>query len=296
MTIASQLHLLCCPDDRANLAAGEGCLECSGCGRQFAVKRERVVELLPTSPPEVLDSRDITHGYADAYAGLLSQPLALDKTAQPWEVGHSLGHRVFLAEQLRAVRGALGHGRLACLADVSAGAGGLTFALRHSADVVLHCDLDAASISAGWQRAEREGAENLLFVRCDYLRLPFRAQALQGVVSTDTLHRGPTHEQEVLKEIRRVMDPRGVAVVDFKAVRRVYRKDPRLRFYRPDEIRDILRAAGFRRWRLLPFGCLPTRLLFSRYLFRAQAPLAWVLGPTRYLGILEGGPREGGPS
>jgi ubiquinone/menaquinone biosynthesis C-methylase UbiE len=294
MTVAEQAGVLCCPDDRADLMARAGHLACSRCGRQFPVWHERVIELLPSIAPQVLGRPDITSGYGDAYIRSLSQPLDLDTPAHGWQLSDSRGHRVLVQEHLRLVRDAVGKRPRVCLADVSAGAGLLTFSLRPLARVVLHCDLDPASIAAGWQRAQREQAENLLFVRSDYLRLPFRTRAIDAVLATDTLIRGPSHERGLLSEIHRVLAPGGLAVVDFKAVRPVYRKDARLQHYRPREIRDLLKAAGFRRWKLQRFGCLPTRMLFCRHLFRAQAPLAWALGPVRYLAVLEGAPREAG--
>src|SRR5262249_47574822 len=98
--------------------------------------------------------------------------------------------------------------------DLSAGAGHTTFAAAREFRLVFHCDLSVAAVRYASAAAKRTGVNNLVVVRADYFRPPFR-DSVQRMTCLDSLIRGPWHELRLLASIRQALAPSGAAVVDF---------------------------------------------------------------------------------
>jgi SAM-dependent methyltransferase len=98
--------------------------------------------------------------------------------------------------------------------DLSAGPGHTTFAAVRHARLVFHCDLSISVVDSASAKAARMGLENLVAVRADYFRPPFRA-CIDQLTCLDSLIRGPWHEVRLLISISKALARGGCAVVDF---------------------------------------------------------------------------------
>ena len=100
------------------------------------------------------------------------------------------------------------------LCDISAGPGYYTLEYAASFRYVLHCDLSARALSYAARRASERQLDNVILLRIDYLRPPFRG-SLDRVICFDTLIRGPEHDTDLLGAIAQSLRPEGIALVDF---------------------------------------------------------------------------------
>lgn len=209
---------LVCPDDGGRLTLVDGSLRCDACGRHFSVHSTGVIELLPTAPVPLHDAAPVS--YVQSYLAEFERPFAEIPDAVGWGAPERIpasiaARRVQQSEWVTSLL-AVTHGSDAArvFADVSGGSGYYTFAARHRFDVVLHCDLSVDSLNYANRRAGALGVENMLFLRTDYFRLPFR-RSLDRIVCCDTLFGGVRHEHLLLTSIHNALRPDGVAVVDF---------------------------------------------------------------------------------
>lgn len=100
------------------------------------------------------------------------------------------------------------------ICDFSAGPGYYTLAYARHWRWVMHCDLLHSSLMGAREQARRQGLQNILFVRMDYLRPPFQG-TLPRIICMDSLVRGEQHELKLLHAILGSLTPDGNAVVDF---------------------------------------------------------------------------------
>ena len=143
---------------------------------------------------------------------------------------------------------------------MSGGSGYYTFAARDRFEIVLHCDLSVDSLNYTAKRASALGADNMLFLRTDYFRLPFR-QSIDRVVCCDTLFGGERHEHLLLSSIHGALRPDGVAVVDFhnwwhNPLRRMGLLPQNFgenRSYSRSETARVLREAGIGEFEYFPY-------------------------------------------
>jgi SAM-dependent methyltransferase len=98
--------------------------------------------------------------------------------------------------------------------DLTGDAGHYTFAAASRFRWVLHCDLSLDALAYASRKASTLGIENILFLRVDYFRPPFRA-SIDRMICMDTLIRGPAHEVRVLRAMKESLAPGGEALVDF---------------------------------------------------------------------------------
>ncbi len=207
---------LICPDDRCPLRHRPGRFACPNCGRVFPVLESRVLELLPRVPVEMPGR--VSASYRREYQEEFRRPLDCCSGGLPWGAPETqppgwMRKRQRQAAAILARLTAEDISRLV-LCDVSAGAGLYTFAAAPYFRTVLHCDLCADSLSYGLAQARRRNLDNVLFLRVDYLRLPF-APVLDRVLCLDTLIRGLDHERLLLAGLSRCLAPEGQALVDF---------------------------------------------------------------------------------
>jgi SAM-dependent methyltransferase len=272
------LRYLCCPDDRTPLANGSGLL-CPKCEREFEV-RERVIDLRPLAPaafpPGSMD-HTYTAGYLQDFAGSLAAP----SSRPAW--GSSLSGKLLRVKQenvawLRPLV-CEGAGR-EILCDFSGGAGHYTLAYAGCFRHVFHCDLSTASLRATADMAAAQGIENITFLRIDYLRPPFHGR-LDRILCLDTLIRSPYHEIRLLEAIAGSLAPAGRAFVDFhnywhNPLRRLGVLPDNFignRSYSRSQTAGLLRAAGLRAYRYIPF----------RQEFPEAGGLARLIPPTRHI-------------
>jgi SAM-dependent methyltransferase len=209
---------LSCPDDGAAIAPSSNGLRCSHCGRQFLFQGLNPLEMLPSEPTPISPS-EMPAWYRDAYVRAFSQAWERDSDALPFGAPESLSPKgVRLRQrQVAEIFGALrdGYGDAdGVFCDLSAGAGHTTFAAAQHSRLVFHCDLSSAAVRYAYAKATQMGLENMVIVRADYLRPPFR-NCIQRLTCLDTLIRGPWHDLRLLANIHQALSPGGRAVVDF---------------------------------------------------------------------------------
>ncbi|MDI3260689.1 MAG: class I SAM-dependent methyltransferase [Sinobacteraceae bacterium] len=161
-----------------------------------------------------------------------------------------VAHRRLVSEML------LHRGVGECAVDVASGTGQLLPCLMTRADRVIACDLTPEMLLVSRQA---QGNERVAYVQADALRLPFPDASFDMAVSSRFLHLFPLEQQtKILAELRRILRPGGMVVVDF------YNRHPRqllgpaIRVYRwltrrrrendtyntPAQVIAMLRAAG----------------------------------------------------
>ncbi len=258
---------LCCPDDEGMLRPDRDGLTCTVCARVFPILDGPVLDLLPTRPATFALGH--SNEYASQYLSSFQEPFHLREGAMAWGAAE-ISEPVWAAKRERQVRAVLS-AIVASLADaprcgdavvcdISAGGGHYTRALAPHFKWVLHCDLSVDSLSYAARKSAQMGISNMLFLRVDYLRLPF-LHSLDRVVCFDTLIRGTDHEQALLAQIRKALRPAGAAMVDFhnwwhNPLRRlgVLRENfVGNRSYARAEAEALLRTCGIDAFKYIPF-------------------------------------------
>jgi SAM-dependent methyltransferase len=210
---------LSCPDDGAVVQYQGDTLQCGACARLLPL-RDNFVEMLPSGPVEIPEP-EMPAEYRQGYLQAWSQRWEKDEAALPFGAPEGLSPKMRgvrerqTAEVLRSVL--LETGPANCremFCDLSAGAGHTTFAAAREFRLVFHCDLSVAAVRYASAAAKRTGVNNLVVVRADYFRPPFR-DSVQRMTCLDSLIRGPWHELRLLASIRQALAPSGAAVVDF---------------------------------------------------------------------------------
>ena len=212
------LATLRCPDDGTPLDFRLDHALCQACGRRYCRPSEPVLELVSKEAHAPL--RDVSGEFWDGYLSARRQRLRLDSSELPWGTENSMPsawvrlRRLYTERVVSLALRAL-PGRDAVVADISAGAGFVSFALARRGIPTIHADLSADSVSFAASRVPNDGDPLPMFaVRADYFSLPFR-DSVDVIVCTDSLIRGLDHEVALLKSIRKALTARGRAVVDF---------------------------------------------------------------------------------
>jgi ubiquinone/menaquinone biosynthesis C-methylase UbiE len=112
---------------------------------------------------------------------------------------------------------------------------------------VLGVDIDRSGFAEGCQEAERMGVGHLVeFMELDLVRLPSALERpFDWALSIHSMHEY-ARPHEVLRAIREVLSPDGrLLVLDYirgSTAERIWSE----RYYTPDELRNLLGAAGFK--------------------------------------------------
>jgi SAM-dependent methyltransferase len=282
--LPSLLPILSCPDDGGALRQQGESLHCESCARHFPVLAPNLVELLPSVEAGPCDGSP----YANSYFTERTQPFRFRHDAVAWGAPeHRPGAWVERKHrQVEAVRSLLrdGAGPRELVCDLSAGAGYYTFAYAPEWRHVVHCDLSADALAYAHRKAARVGLHNILFVRMDYFRPPFRG-TLERVVCLDSLIRGEAHEKLLLRSIQQALRPGGAAVVDFhnwwhNPIRRLgllRNNFGENRSYAGSEVRRLLEEAGVVAPEYVPFHQETARHPLLRRILQRLLP------PTRHV-------------
>lgn len=257
--LESLFRLLCCPDDHGALMLYPDRMECLNCGRDFQ-RQENFASLVSRDPATVTGSTF----YAQRYLALRREMGPGTALCRGWRIPASTAPRSmkYKRRQVASVGMLLAEGlperELVC--DFSAGPGYYTFTYARSWRYVIHCDLSVDSFVAPHRHALRDGVDNILFVRMDYLRPPFRF-SLPRILCMDSLVRGEDHETALLQAILGSLTPDGTAVIDFhnwwhNPLRRLGLLPDNFihnRSYGRRELPALLGRAGITRYECFPF-------------------------------------------
>jgi SAM-dependent methyltransferase len=208
---------LSCPDEGAPLAPDSAGFRCVRCSRQFPFQQANLLEILPAKPFEIPAS-EMPAWYRNAYLQAYSQVWKAGDDVLPWGASEASSTKTVKLRArhtegvLRLLAASGDAGGAFC--DLSAGAGHITFAAARSSRLVFHCDLSVAAVHYASIKATQMGLDNVVVVRADYFRPPFR-HCIQRLTCLDSLVRGPWHDVKLLENIRQMLTPGGCAVVDF---------------------------------------------------------------------------------
>lgn len=276
------LPILSCPDDGGKLQESGAALECVVCARLFPVVAPNLVELLPSFAALPKNGS----AYGDGYAAERERSFAFRDDALAWGAPEQFStqwveKRYRQVDAVRAVLSEIDREQ-GVLCDFSAGAGYYTLTYAKEWRHVVHCDLSVDSLAYAHRKAARLGLGNILFVRMDYLRPPFRG-TLDHVMCMDSLIRGKEHERLLLQTIHAALRKGGAAVVDFhnwwhNPIRRLgllRNNFGENRSYAGREARQLLAEAGISEPRYFPFHQESARHPVVHSLLRR------VLPPTR---------------
>jgi len=174
--------------------------------------------MLPSHPTE-LPSHDVSAEYKAAYVQAFTQPWDTADGPLPFGVAESSSPQTLRRKQRQtgqALRLLMipAEKPVLTFCDLSAGAGHTTFAAAANSRLVFHCDLSIAAVRYASNKATRLGMQNIVAVRADYFRPPFR-DSIDRLICLDSLIRGAAHELQALASIRRMLASGGIAVVDF---------------------------------------------------------------------------------
>jgi len=175
--------------------------------------------MLPSGPVEIPDL-EMPAEYRQGYLQAWSQKWERDEAALPFGAAESLSpkmRRVRERQTAEVLRSLLLETAADCrevFCDLSAGAGHTTLAATREFRLVFHCDLSVTAVRYVSAAAKRMGVDNIVVVRADYFRPPFR-NCVERMTCLDSLIRGPWHELRLLASIRQALAPTGAAVVDF---------------------------------------------------------------------------------
>jgi SAM-dependent methyltransferase len=271
-----------CPDDGGELQRDLGALLCRACGRSFPVTGGNMVSLVSREPAVIEES---TPTYQTGYLSARAE----DGEGEHWRIEPGAPARSILHKQrqVERVERLLGEDRdLIC--DYSAGPGYYTFGYAGRWRRVIHCDLSGIALRQARQTAEARRIDNVLFVRMDYLKPPFR-RSLPNIICMDSLIRGPGHERAVLGSIRGSLAAGGTAVVDFhnwwhNPLRRLGLLRQNFgdnRSYAARELPPLLASAGIERYERIPF---------HQELAAPRSLVSFALPPTRWMYRFTDGP------
>jgi SAM-dependent methyltransferase len=249
--IRDLLPVLRCPDDGAGLRESPRGLQCLGCEREFPVTDGDLISMVSREPASIA-------GASPSYIAGYLAARAEQAGGENWRIPAG-GSRVHKQRQVVRVERLLDKER-DLLCDFSAGPGYYTLAYAARWRRVLHCDLSLDSLAQARREARQRGIGNVLFIRMDYLKPPFRG-SLPCVICLDSLIRGPGHERALLAAIRQSLSPGGAAVVDFhnwwhNPLRRLgllRQNFGQNRSYGSRELPPLLAAAGIDRHERFPF-------------------------------------------
>ncbi len=255
--------LLSCPDDGGSLSLETGGLYCPKCLRHFPVLTTGVIEILPREPSP-LPRETVSSTYREDYVKAFAQPYVDDGASMAWGAPETMRpdwvrrrQRQVLQTLSVLLKGA-GNKTIPC--DLSGGAGYYTMEYARFFNLVLHCDLSVESLDYMVHRARARGLDNMVFLRIDYFKLPFR-RSLDRVICLDTLIRGEGHERLLLQSIKGAVRPDGFALVDFhnwwhNPLRRLGLLGQTFgdnRSYTRLEAQALLSEVGIRNWKYVPF-------------------------------------------
>jgi ubiquinone/menaquinone biosynthesis C-methylase UbiE len=200
------------------------------------------------------------------------------------------GYRAFVMEEIKVIKEYLGKCLRGIFCDVSGGAGNYSLLFSKEASLTVHCDLDVNSINHAYERSRRYSCARILFVRCDYLQLPFASNIFDSIICLDTLERGLSHEIRLLREIERCLKRGGRFVIDFHNKLRMpsllmpKKQKKEVVGWDRTAIQKMLSAVGLKRYSIKSIGYAPIMLPSEEaFAFLDKAIRLLLVQPSRFI-------------
>ena len=207
-----------CPECKNLLIEENNKFRCSQCGREYNFNGKSYDFMGDSKyywgeiPSEEMDRiLDVARVYG--WEASISQLIL--KQSCPWEYFMSNARVDFLFD-------CIDYANVGTCLDIGSGFGGVTFGLVNYYKEVWSLDAVLQRINFQKIRQQQEHVKNIKFVRCDWMKLPFRDNSFDLVVANDVLewvglsnfYKNPRDLQiEFLQEIRRVLKPDGCVYI-----------------------------------------------------------------------------------
>ena len=208
------LSFLVCPNDGQELSSSQNHLSCNLCKTTFTFLNENTIELVSRDSYKI-QTNDTNTSYSKYYSDLRNVGHPEIEKMRLWGLESESGFVKSMIDEIKKST----KNKIVC--DIGAGVGNYSINIAENAEFVFHCDLDIEAIDAARKRAYQNGIKNILFVRCDYLSLPFKKNSLSCITCIDVLERGREHDSKLLDEILDKTIKDGLIITDYHSKERV---------------------------------------------------------------------------
>lgn len=253
------LQFLACPNCSGALYHSHDALACKSCKSEFKILNENTIELVAQESFR-FKTTETTEAYSE-YSDLRNIGHPINEKMRLWGWESKYGISGFVTKLRNTIIHMI-QNEIIC--DIGAGVGNYSLHFAKKAKLVFHCDLDLEAINVASQEAKKQNLKNILFIRCDYLHLPFRSNSLSCITSIDVLEKGREHDTKLIEEISGKTIVGGLVIVDFHSKERTkLTRAPKTDRYSKSEIIDLLNNYNLRVLTIKGIGYLPTVRNFS---------------------------------
>lgn len=214
--INSILDYLACPNDCQSLSYLENKLVCKLCKSEFNILNKNTIELTPKTQfiPQSDETKKL---YSEYYSDLVTKGSPTDSKKRYWGIASNSIPMGFVKKSREVIYKNLEN---KIVFDIGAGMGDYSLHFAKKLDLVIHCDLNLEAIKFAREKAEKQNLSNIIFIRCDYMFLPFQNDSLPCVTCIDVLERGQEHDFKVIKQISLKLRKNGIFIADFHSKER----------------------------------------------------------------------------
>lgn len=280
MPISEELFsYIACPNDGEDLVLENNLIHCNLCKSNFKILKNDIFELVSKESFK-MNSQSTRTSYEKYYSDLRRLGHPEIEKMRLWGLESKSPFVKSMIEKIKKLVNNM------IVFDIGAGVGNYSIPLSNSAKLVFHCDLDLESINVAREKANQLSIDNIIFVRCDYLSLPFKNNSISCMTCIDVLERGREHDLKLLEQISSKTKDNGLAILDFHAKERTtISKAPDWdRRYSKEEISQILPKFNLELSKIYGMGYIPQNLGFSDVLYKAGNSLSKkFLPPARWL-------------
>lgn len=271
--------ILRCPVDQGPLTIHAATAVCTQCRAAYARHATTLLDLLPAEPIPRTGSSAVERANILRYETKFREPFRWMSSPRPWGAMADLPPREVrrVIHQQDLIRHAL-PSALGDFCDISVGSGRHAIPLLPRARHSVLCEVSVDDLN--FVHSVVQDRDNVLMVRCDYLRPPFAPESFDTLLCTDTLIYGLDHEARLLSVLHAMLRPGGRLLGDFKCAWHTNPlRGPYMVSYTWTEVRRLLERAGFRSFQRVDYfqECTWLPLALAKYL----------LPPTRYFVMAE---------
>lgn len=254
------LQFLACPNCLKSITKNEKTLHCSSCNSDFPILDENIIDLVSNDSFDFITNA--TSEIYSEYSDLRSLGHPTEEKARLWGLESKYGISGFVSTLRNKILSML-EDEIIC--DIGAGVGNYSLFFANHAKLVFHCDLDLEAILSAAKEAKKQKINNILFIRCDYLYLPFRSNSLHCITSIDVLEKGYEHDSKLIEQISQKLIPNGKYIIDFHSKERTkLTKAPKTDRYSKEELITLINSHNLSITKIFGMGYLPTIRNFSR--------------------------------
>jgi 2-polyprenyl-3-methyl-5-hydroxy-6-metoxy-1,4-benzoquinol methylase len=257
------LPFLTCPNCSESIINNKKTLHCSSCSSDFQILDENIIDLVSHNSFDFKTNAS-SESYSE-YSDLRNLGHPTEEKARLWGLESKFGISGFVFTLRNKIISLL-EDEIIC--DIGAGVGNYSLFFANQAKFVFHCDLDLEAILSAAKEAKKQKINNILFIRCDYLYLPFRSNSLDCITSIDVLEKGYEHDSKLIEQISQKLISNGKYIIDFHTKERTkLTKAPITDRYSKEELTALINSHDLSITKIFGMGYLPTIRNFSRFFY-----------------------------